>query len=547
MKKAYKYIGALALVLATAAGCNEKDFLKQKDPGHVTDDNFWKTESDVSAALGASYSPIRSSLYGYWGPFQGIGDINGLGDDVFTIPGEEPPTWQVVTFTNDENNGDLSSIFGASYKCIHRVNLLLQKIDAVNIEQSKKAVYIAEAKFLRGLSYYILASNWGGVPIRTKPMETTDDYATPCSTKEEVWAQVVKDLSDAAAGLPAKRDPKELGRATSGAAVGYLGKAYMFMEDYAKAQSTFELLYKAPYAYDLVDNYEDNFTDKNENNIESVFEWTFAPLGNQYGAWSTEDANSPMYNYEPQFIGTPAGGGWFKYLPSNYLVAQFVKEQRPAGSDTKFDKRMYASLTWRYSRLGEKDTTFYNGLTADSLWNSAASKIDRLTKTTTKLDTTTYGRFLIKKGTSAWRNVASADNYWGATPSTANNRVFRFAEVLLLHAEAAAQNGNLPAAIADLARIRQRAGLKVKTAADLPAKADVMAEIDHQKLLELFFEQNRIYDLKRWNKDAAQMVTTLKAHEKQGADLFMPKHYFFPIPGAELKSNPKATQNPLWK
>ncbi|HEY9262000.1 RagB/SusD family nutrient uptake outer membrane protein [Chitinophaga sp.] len=546
MKKTFKYISALTLVLATAAGCNEKEFLKQKDPLHVTDDNFWKDESSISAALGASYSPLRSSLYGYWGSFEGIQDINALGDDIFTIPGEEANTWKVATFTNDENNGDLSSIFSNTYKCIHRANLLLTKIADVPMSDGKKALYIAEAKFLRGLSYYILASNWGGVPLRTKPMETTDDYATPCATKEQVWEQVVKDLTEAAAGLPVKRDAKELGRVTSGAAIAYLGKAYMFVEDYPKAEATFELLNKSPYTYDLVANYEDNFTDANENNIESIFEWTFAPLGDQYGAWSTETANSPMYNYLPQFIGPPAGGGWFKYLPSNYLVDQFVKEKRPAGADTKYDKRMYASLMWKRSTLGEPDVTWYEGQSFDALWSSALSKIERLT-TNVALDTVTYGRFLIKKGTSAWRKVANADNYWGPTPSTANYRVVRFAEILLLQAEAAAQNGHLDVAITNLGRIRARAGLAVKTAADLPGKTQVLAEIEHQKLLELFFEQNRIYDLKRWNKDAAQLSITLKAHQKQGADGFQAKHYVFPIPAGELKSNPKATQNALWK
>jgi len=546
MKKSFKYISALTLVLASAVGCNEKDFLKQTDPNKITDATFWKDESSVNQALAATYSPIRSSLYGYWGSFAGIQDINALGDDVFTLPGEEAGTWAVATFSNDENNGDLGGIFSNIYQCIHRANLLLANIDKVKMDDSKRGLYIAEAKFLRGLCYYLLAANWGDVPVRTTPLETTDGYDTPCSPKEKVWAQVVTDLTDAIAGLPVKRDPKEQGRATSGAAVAYLGKAYMFMEDYQKAEATFDVLTKSPYAYDLVDNYEDNFTDKNEYNVESVFEWTFAPLGDQYGAWNTETPNSPMYNYLPQFIGPPAGGGWFKYVPSNYLVNEFVKEKRPAGSDTKFDKRMYASLMWKHSSLGEKDTTWYDGKTFDELWNSALSKTVRLYPDV-PLDTTTNGRFLIKKGTSAWRNVANADNYWGPTPSTANYRVLRFAEILLLRAEAATQNSNTGKAMGDINRVRRRAGLADKTAIELTGKDQLLAEIDHQKLLELFFEQNRVYDLRRWNKNAATMATELKAHQKQGANVFQAKHYVFPIPASELRSNPKATQNSLWK
>lgn len=544
MKKSIKYISAAALFLASATACNEKNFLKQNDPNRITETNFWKDENSVSAALAATYSPLRSSLYGYWGSFEGIQDINSLGDDIFTIPGEERNTWAVATFANDENNGDLSSIFSSTYQCIHRANTLISRIAEVNMDASKKELYIAEAKFLRGLSYFLLAANWGNVPLRTEPVETTDGYAVECSSKAQVWEQVVSDLTEAKDKLPAIRESKEKGRATSGAAIGYLGKAYVYMEDYAKAETTLDLLFKSPYTYDLVTDFEDNFTDKNEFNTESVFEWTFAPLGDQYGAWNTETANSPMYNYLPQFIGPPAGGGWFKYLPSNYIVSEFVKEKRPAGSDTKFDKRMYASLMWKRSSLGETDATWYDNKTFDELWNSAKSKIDRLYPET-QLDTTTNGRFLIKKGTSAWRDVKDADNYWGPTPSTANYRVFRFAEILLLRAEAAAQNGNNGKAIGDINRIRHRAGLPDKTATELAGKDQIMAEIDHQKFLELFFEQNRVYDLRRWHK--TDLGTVLKAHGKQGANVFQPKHYVFPIPAGELKSNPKATQNDLWK
>ena len=143
--------------------------------------------------------------------------------------------------------------------------------------------------------------------------------------------------------------------------------------------------------------------------------------------------------------------------------------------------------------------------------------------------------------------MKDADNYWGATPSTANFRVFRFAEVLLLRAEAAAQNGKNGKALEDINRIRRRAGLTDKTGADLPGKAELLKEIDHQKLLELFFEQNRVYDLRRWYKTAAGLSQVLKDREKQGANVFAEKHYVFPIPASELKSNPKAVQNSLWR
>ena len=208
---------------------------------------------------------------------------------------------------------------------------------------------------------------------------------------------------------------------------------------------------------------------------------------------------------------------------------------------------MYASLFWKHSTFGEPDVTWYGGsIGFDGLWKSCKAKISRLYPET-PFDTITNGRFLIRKFTSSWRNEAGADNYWGPKPSVANYRIMRFAEVLLMRAEANAQTNNNVEAVSDINAIRLRAGLSAKTAAELSDKAKIMAEIDHQKALELFFEQNRVYDLRRWNKDAGQLKTVLLNHGKQGADKFGAKHYFFPLPATEMETNTKAVQNPLWK
>ncbi len=391
-----------------------------------------------------------------------------------------------------------------------------------------------------------MASNWGSVPLRTSPVETTTGYDLDRAPAADVWAQVVSDLSEAKAGLPVTRVSEELGRATKGAAVAYLGKSYLYTEDYAKAETEFKLLMTSPFSYDLVAEYEDNFTEANEFNEESVFEWAYEPHGNQYAAWSEGSSNSPMYSYLPQFVGPVGGGGWFKYVPSNYLVNEFLEEERPSGSDTKFDKRMYTTFFWKRSEFGEEDVQFYGGdKSFDDLWYSSLSKTVRLYPET-PFDTITHGRFLMRKFTADYRNLSRADNYWSQSPATANHRVLRFAEVLLMHAEAAAQNGNNAEAIADINRIRTRAGIAAKTATDLSDKSAIMDEIDHQKLLELTFEQNRIYDLRRWYKDPSALKSLFQSRDKQGANTFAAKHYVFPIPSKELETNPSMTQNDLW-
>ncbi|SMD15226.1 RagB/SusD family nutrient uptake outer membrane protein [Pedobacter nyackensis] len=535
----------LPLALFMIYGC-KKDFLKTTNPNKNTEEQFWKTEADLKSAVASVYSLLRQPLYGYWGAFTGIQNINSLGDDVLTFPGGEAATTNIALFTNEATNSDASSTFSALYKSIYRANLVLANAEKVKVSDDVRNAYIAEAKFLRGLCYFTLASNFGDVPLIITSAKTADDQFVPSKPVAEVYAQAISDFTDAKNGLLPTRPTADLGRATSGAAIAYLGKTYLYIKDYPKAEATLALLNTAPYTYDLIADYSENFTSKNEFNKEAVFQWVYGPFGDPYGPWGVEGANSPMYNYLPQLIGPPGGGGWFKYVPTNYLIDQFKSEQRPVGSDTKFDKRMYYSLSWKRSNFGEADITWYGGTkTFDDLWASAQANISKIDPKSL-LDVSGTNQFLINKFTNGWSGVASADNYWSATPSTANNVIMRYAEVLLMHAEAAAKNGNLAAAIADLKRIRARAGLVEKTAVNLPDLTSVMNEISHQKLLEMFFEQNRWHDLKRWYTPAE-----LKAHftqtNKHGAPFLQPKHYIFPIPTGELQTNNKIEQNILWR
>ena len=531
---------AFAVLAPIVAGC-KKSFLETTNPNQLTEDKFWKTEDDVKSAIASVYSPLRVPLSGYWGAFRGYQDINALGDDVLTIPGGEPATWQVASFINDEKNGDIQNVFQSLYRCIYRANLVIENAAKANLDLALTKSYIAEAKFLRGLCFFMLASNFGDVPLKITVAQTSEDAFVASSPVGEVYQQAIRDFTESAIDLPVTRTGDDRGRVTKGAALAFLGKTYLYIKDYSTAEATLAQLLTAPYSYDLVSNFEDNFTDKNEFNTESVLEWVYGPYGSQYNPWGEEGGGAGMYNYRPQLTGSPASGGWFKYIPSDFLLKEFKKELRPAGSDTKFDKRMYATLMWKYSDFGETNVTWYDNKSFDDLWNAAATSIDRFESAYKNFP---EGKFLNKKFTSAWRNAGGADNYWAATPSEANVEVMRFAEVLLLHAEAAAQNNHLNEALASVNRIRARAGLSLKTQGDLP---DMMNEIRHQKLLELYFEQNRWNDLKRWYPSAGELKTYMSSVIKQGAANIEEKHFVFPIPAAELQTNNKMTQHPLWK
>ena len=119
----------------------------------------------------------------------------------------------------------------------------------------------------------------------------------------------------------------------------------------------------------------------------------------------------------------------------------------------------------------------------------------------------------------------------------------RFAEVLLLHAEASIKTNKFTEAANDLTRIRDRAGLAKKT---WSGEADLWQEMIRQNELEFFFEGHRFFDLKRFYT-YAEMKQILVNNKKQGAENFQPKHFYLPIPQGEINTNTSIDQHPLWK
>ncbi|MGL5704934.1 MAG: RagB/SusD family nutrient uptake outer membrane protein [Tannerellaceae bacterium] len=538
-----KKIGTTILTCALLSGmisCNESDFLDLNNPNNATTEDFWKSEKDAVAAMATVYSPIRGQMYGYWGGFTGFQNMNVRADDTWALV-DDPETWKITTFVNTPTSDRMD--FDKMYKSIHRANVFLANVDNVPMEDAKKAEMTGEAKFLRAFNYFLLVTNFGEVPLRIKVVEGSEDAALASSSEADIWKQIEADLTDAMNALPVARPEKEKGRVEKGAAVAYLGKAYLYQQKYAEAEQLLATLMTTPYAYGLMDQYEHNFTPEFELNKESIFELCYAKFGS--GSWGQEGVNDTQGVIIPQMIGTPLTGGWFKLMPTTAIVDEFMIEERPEGSDSKFDKRMYTSFFFKYSDFGDvkEDAKWYGSrYDMDQLWESTKGKRE----TGGAPDFTKFGgekgRFLIKKFTSFYMDNKNGDSMYETTPIDNNLRVMRYAEVLLMYAEAATQNGNLAGANNALAQIRERAGLEAKTFA---SGNELIAEIMHQNMLEFYFEGHRFFDLKRWYNYEG-MKAVLIENNKQGVDNFEPKHFVYPIPQGELNTNTAIKQNPLW-
>lgn len=481
------------------------DFLDLENPNLLTTDTYWQTKDDVMNAFAATYSLLRDVNGGYWG-VRGVELTNGRGDDFF-IRNDVQDLYQFSTFTNAPDNGVVNNIFNTFYRGIFRCNQILEKIGDVEMDEQERAELIAEAKFLRGLNYFHLVINFGDVPVRLQTPQNQEEYYMPKSPAEEVWQQVFQDFTEAKAGLPLEYPEEWTGRATKGAASGYLGKAYLYHEDWALAEAEFSELMQAPYGYDLTSDYADNFTAINENNEESLFEIQVQDVGGT-DPWDVGSSNEALGLTTAQEFAPAEVAGWFEAYPTDKILDAF-QEERTADGD--FDRRLYVTLVWDYP-----GAMYYNRPFTDF-----------------------QSEFGFKSRFRKYQNWNNDDE--GRFISNINERALRFADVLLMYAEAVTVQGRPQDAYQAVNRIRERAGLTVLSPGF--SREQMMAEIRHQRMLEFCREGLRFYDLRRWGL----LEQEIAASDKVGRQyLNVEKHEFLPIPQAELDNNPEMEQHPAW-
>ncbi|TPG72315.1 RagB/SusD family nutrient uptake outer membrane protein [Hymenobacter nivis] len=499
------YIACLALGLAA---CTKN--LDQVSPNSVVQTNFWKTDADFMSGLAATYKVFHDVNNGYFG-VRGIETTNGRGDDFF-IRNDVKDLYQLSTFTNNATTGTPGSLFTGFYTAIFRANQIIENAPLSALPDASKKQYIAEAQFLRGLNYYYLAMNFGSVPIITKvPVERADYFASQ-SPETAVWAQAVSDLQAAAAGLPVAYSANMVGRATKGAAIGFLGKAYVYQKNWAEAEKAFKQLAlpsgvaQSPYAYDLMPNFEDNFVKTGDNNAESLFEIQNQNVGGSQ-PWAGENANESLGVTTAQEFAPTEVAGWFEVSPTDKVFNEFQKEKAVGGD---LDPRMYATLVWDYP-----GATYYNRPFTDF-----------------KL---VFGYKSMVRKYQNWREANE-----GIYISEINEKALRYADILLLYAETLTMQGRPAEAYPLVNRVRARA--KLAALATGLGAPQMLAELQHQRMLEFFREGQRFYDLKRWGLLAQE----IKNSDKVGREFFTAKNAYFPIPQGELNTNPNIKQNADW-
>lgn len=489
-----KRILVITIVLVALTGC--EDFLSVSPQGQLTQEAFPTTQEDALQATNAVYTTLRNWHY-HSGGFP-ILDI--MSDDAHkgSNPNDAANTvGPYDDFTHTPTQDGLDRWWNALYEGIKRANVVLQRVEPIEMDQQLKNRYLAEASFLRALYYFDLARAWGGVPMVTT-LEV--NFELPRSSADEIYSLIEQDLQFAIDNLPLKSayGPNGLGRATKGAAQALLAKVYLFQQNFTGAEEyTMEVINSGEYG--LEPDFNDVNGPEGEHGIESVFE---------VGAVATAGANNGGNQYaNTQGVrGTP-NRGWGFNRPSVDLREAFGEN----------DPRRDATII----ELGE-----------------VIDGIEILG------DGTTPDEFVDENGITqiesynqkVWIPGTSTNTQFGH-----NRRIIRYADVLLMAAEALNENNKPGEALTYLNLVRERARqgnediLPDITETNKDALRDLIIE---ERRVELALEGHRFWDL----------VRTGKAPEVLGQYGFVEgKHELLPIPQSEIDLSQGAlTQNENW-
>lgn len=487
------------LVSAGIVAC--KSDLDVTNPNQLNSQTFWTTAADAQQAVNATYNTLlRLGTFLRW---------QGFSYDIRSDIGYSPSPWTDLAnfnkFTFATYDFDVNrDTWNDTYTGIFRANQVIANVPGIDMDPVLRARLVGEAKFIRGLLYFHLITLYGGnIPLITEPPLPADRPVS--SDSASVWAQIEADLTDAAAALPASYTGADVGRATSGAAKGLLGKVLLQQKKWAAAAAPLKAVIDSK-VYSLDPDYGRNFTAAGKNNVESLFE---VQVGNPTLAGSQQIFGLNM----SKMIG-PCGPSFCDGRPTPWYFSQFFLDSTTTGA---VDPRLDATIFW--NKPGGEDV--YGVPFATRYATNLANK------TPDTLFFKKYGEYYIP-----------GDQSWDAS---INYKVLRYADILLMYAEALNEQGQTAEALPYINAVRARVDLKPLAGL---TQAQLRSAILHERLLEFGMEGQRWLDLGRQNLFSD--LTTLTAHDAE-FNFFVPnKSLLLPIPTAEINLNPGVHQNPGW-
>ncbi len=463
------------LICVFSIGC-KKDFLEKKPLGQLTSDNFFETEDHAVWATNAVYEQMRNWDVHVFS-FIGLTDIISDDTDKGSTPSDGNFLTEIDNFTFDAGNISVGAIWTGYYQGIYRANIALENIPNIEMDESLKARLLSECRFLRAYYYFNLVRWYGDIPLITTTLDR-DDFTQSRTSAAEVYAQIISDLEDAMEGLPLQHNAVDKGRATKGAAQGLLSKVYLTLGDFTKSSEQ-ALAVIGSQKYALLPSYSQIFTQAGENSSESLLEVQTAAF--ETGGGGTQ------YNEVQGVRGTP-NLGWGFNRPSDDLV----------GAYESGDPRREATILYVGEVLPDGSAIVEDN---PNIFNERYNQ-------------------------KAWVPAHSGGN--GNGPG--NIRLLRYADILLIAAEALNEIGETDDALTYLNMVRARArGQSTSILPDVTItdKNLLREKIWNERRVELALEQQRWFDLLRQGRAASVMQAVGKNFE-------IGKHELLPLPQSEI-------------
>lgn len=503
------------LFIAVLFSC--EDILEQRNPNEMDTTNFWKTESDLSAGLNATYRSLRfNGVYRRWLHFLYI----SRSDEGYCVS----PDPTLITYSNflinDYTKPAVIFTWLDLYKGIFWANQVLDNAPKIEMDETKRNYIVGQALFLRGINLFNIAGVYGrgGIPLTAEAEDNPEIHE-----QADIYRQAQKDFYDASKLLPATwTSSLDVGRITKGGALGMDVKVSAQLHEWDRVKTRCEEIFNLG-IYSLRDEYRDNFTETHENNEESLFEVQFMS-GPVSGV-------SQLSHERAKFFGLPATGcSWNDATACNVIKTDLEKEKT---KDGKVDPRLKNTLFYRDpANLNE---LFY-GKTWDALKVGSDIKDDRV----------------YWKKYTCW-DTKTAESH---EDNGINLRIVRLADIYLMYAEAL---NELDPGNADIVtyinKVRERPSVNLPKLENSTVftgfsaagndQEKIRKQIQHERVCELSSEGWRWFDLERWGMfETPENISFLKSRDSEFDNFEIGKSNRFPIPLRDIYLVPGLEQNP---
>lgn len=531
------------------------DFLTEEVRGQQNLDTYFQSEEDCKSFVTGCYQAIT---FGGWWNINTVWLLSEMCSDDGWMGNTTQSQSDYISLAHyqgtGQSNGAISNFWQYRYKGILRCNVAIERIAQANLaDENLKNRLVAEARFLRGYFYFELVRNFGDLPLITGFLMPEEVSGITRTSAAEVYKFIEDDFKAAAEVLPQRSEyaATELGRATRGAALGLLGKVYLYQDKWQEAHDVLKTVIDEK-EYKLMDNFGDVWDVDHNNNQESLFEVQYI----YDGTYSLGGALTVITGAR-----SGPGDGWSWGQPT----ANLEQAYKDAGDTER--------LRWTIIKTGcteiagenkfdkfisnSKDMANYDTYIKKYGWDENCYIIDPSQHKSARI----VRKYFVP--------IEKRPEVYNIDKIPLDHRILRYADVLLMYAEACNELNDDATARTYLNQVRKRVKL-----ADVTSSGSALRNaIRLERRLELAWEQNRLYDIRRWTDDNGKKVISnlmgangtfvkwntdaatrdLYEWENQGEasdkgiGFDESRDLVFPIPLYEITmSNGSITQNPHW-